>query len=198
MCSHCIGHARLTGLPGRTSVLAHLSFLEINRCADMLEAALTYARHGLPVFPCRPDNKAPKTPHGFKDAATNEATIIAWWRRWPEALIGMPTGWASGVWVLDVDFPAGPASLAHLEAKIGPLPKTLEQITGSGGRHMFFAMVDGIEIKNSTSKLGPNLDVRGVGGYVIVAPSIHPSGNRYQWRIPNGCPETPTHQELPL
>ena len=173
-----------------------MNFLALNGCASMLKAALTYARHGVPVFPCRPTNKAPYTQHGFKDATTDEATIIAWWKLWPEALIGMPTGWASGVWVLDVDFPAGPASLANLEAQIGPLPRTLEQVTGSGGRHMFFAMVEGVEIKNSASKIGPNLDVRGVGGYVIVAPSLPSPGNRYQWSLPDCCPETPAQQEV--
>ncbi len=178
-------------------MFSHLPFLEINGCTNMLEAALVYARHGVPVFPCRPTDKGPYTKHGFKDASTDETAIKTWWRRRPNALIGMPTGWASGVWVLDVDFPAGPASLANLEAQIGPLPRTLEQVSGSGGRHMFFAMVEGVEIKCSTSKIGRNLDVRGVGGYVIVAPSLPSPGNRYQWHLPDGCPHTIAQQEVP-
>lgn len=178
-------------------MFAHLPFLAINGCCDMLEAALTYARHGVPVFPCRP-NKAPRTSNGHKDATTHELTITKWWTRWPDAMIGMPTGRASGVWVLDVDLPDGPASLEAIEAQVGPLPSTLEQVTGSGGRHLFFKMEAGVEIKNSARKLGPGLDVRGEGGYVIVPPSMHLSGRRYQWSLPYCCHETPSQQEVSL
>jgi len=168
-------------------MFAHLPFLAINGCSDMLKAALTYARHGVPVFPCRL-NKAPLTSRGHKDASTDEAAILAWWRRWPTALIGMPTGWDSGLWVLDVDLPDGPASLEAIEAQVGPLPSTLEQVTGSGGRHLFFKMVEGVEIKNNARKLGPGLDVRGEGGYVIVPPSGHPSGGTYTWSTDHDAP----------
>ncbi|MDA8348208.1 MAG: bifunctional DNA primase/polymerase, partial [Pseudomonadota bacterium] len=68
-----------------------------------MQAALQLAEeYGLPVFPCRPD-KRPYTEHGFKDATTNLDMIEEWWNRWPEALIGVPTGKASGLVVLDVD-----------------------------------------------------------------------------------------------
>lgn len=174
-----------------TAMLGSQGLEALNRCSSMLEAALIYARHGVPVFPCRP-NKAPYTSTGHKAATTDETTIIDWWTRWPDALIGMPTGWASGVWGLDVDLPDGPASLEAIEAQIGPLPKTLVQITGSGGRHLFFKMEAGVEVKNSARKLGPGLDVRGVGGYVIVAPSMHQSGKRYKWCPPDHCPEATT------
>jgi hypothetical protein len=71
-----------------------------------LDAALAYAVRGLPVFPCRwcgPCRKHPLTPNGFFNASTNPTVITAWWRRWPQALIGVPTGCGSGLIVLDVD-----------------------------------------------------------------------------------------------
>ena len=71
--------------------------------SDALDAALEYGRKGLPVFPCSPLDKKPLTPHGFKDAATDEAQIRAWWGKWPNAMIAAPTGPASGVWALDPD-----------------------------------------------------------------------------------------------
>src|SRR5690348_15513877 len=65
--------------------------------------AAKLAKRGIPVFPCAPSEKQPLTPHGFHDASTDAEVVAAWWRRWPEANIGIPTGAASGVDVVDVD-----------------------------------------------------------------------------------------------
>jgi hypothetical protein len=69
----------------------------------MLEAALAYARHGIPVFPLVPNGKTPLTAHGFKDATTDEAKIMEWWSTTPEANIGMPTGLVTRRSVIDED-----------------------------------------------------------------------------------------------
>lgn len=143
-------------------------------------AALALAERGKPVFPCSTDKK-PKTAHGLKDASTDPEQIKAWWDKWPGASLAMATGPAAGVWVLDVDLPDGPGTLARLEQENGPLPPTLEQQTGGGGRQLFFQW-NGQEIGNTARKIGPGLDTRGAGGYVILPPSGHPSGGRYQWR----------------
>ena len=142
------------------------------------DAALEYAEAGLPVFPCGRDKK-PLTKHGFKDATTDQTTIKDWWSKWPDASIGMPTGSASGVWVVDIDLPDGPSSWGELLKGNGDLT-TRKQQTGSGGWQLFFKY-NGAEIKNSAGKIGTNIDVRGAGGYVILPPSSHPSGNNYQW-----------------
>ncbi len=165
-------------------MILQLEFDTLNDCNSMMRAAMAYARAGWPVFPCRQD-KSPLTKRGFKDATLDEAQIQDWWTRWPDASIGVPTGRAIGAWVLDVDIPDGPDSLADIEAKIGTLPKTLEQCTGSGGRHLFFALAEGDVVRNSAKKIGPGLDIRGEGGYVIVPPSMHPSGKQYQWVMPH-------------
>jgi hypothetical protein len=71
-----------------------------------LEAALACSRRGWPIFPCRerePKRKRPYTPHGFRDASCETATIDKWWQCWPNALIGLPTGKALGAVVLDID-----------------------------------------------------------------------------------------------
>src|SRR6266478_3065554 len=67
----------------------------------LLEAALGYGEGGIPVFPCNPDNKKPLTEHGFKDATTDPEKIRSWWREHPQAMIGVPTGPASGIFVID-------------------------------------------------------------------------------------------------
>ena len=161
------------------------------------DAAINFAAKGWAVFPCGVDKK-PLTPHGLKDATTDPEQIKAWWTRTPGASIGSPTGpnmGKSGAWVLDVDLPDGPAALAALEYKNGPLPATVEQRTGGGGRQLFFLCSEGREVRNSASKIGPGLDVRGAGGYVILPPSGHPSGGTYAW-TGNGAPLAPAPEWL--
>lgn len=105
-----------------------------------------------------------------------------WWRENPGASIGIPTGRASGWVVLDVDIDkGGDASLTALIERIGGIPETLTARTGSGGTHFFFECPLDVEIRNSAGKLGVGLDIRGEGGYVIAAPSPHPSGGAYKW-----------------
>jgi hypothetical protein len=147
---------------------------------SLKEAALAYARKGYAVFPCHPASKAPRTKHGCKDATTDEKIIEDWWGKWPDANIGIATGQASGIWVLDIDGREGEFSLNKLIDEHGRLPDTLEVATGNG-RHFYFILRNGISIKNSASKIGPGIDARGDGGYVIAPPSIHPSGERYRW-----------------
>ena len=102
-----------------------------------LDAALRYAARGWPVFPCR--GKIPLTAHGFRDASMDAATIEAWWRENPDALISVATGRASGVVVLDIDVKhAGPNGWDALEEIGAPLPDTPMASTPSGGTHVFF------------------------------------------------------------
>ena len=135
---------------------------------ERLRAALTYAEQGWPVFPCKPGGKAPLTPNGHLDATTAASRIAAWWHRWPDANIGIPTGGRSGILALDVDHPA---SLDELEAEHGKLPATRTHSTGSGGMHYLYRYPAAENIPNSAGKLGSGLDVRGEGGYIIVPPS---------------------------
>jgi hypothetical protein len=78
----------------------------------MLEAALAWAKAGYPVFPCKQD-KSPYTAHGYKDATTDPAIITAWWTKWPNALIAVPTG-KETFDVLDLDVKNGKNGPAHV------------------------------------------------------------------------------------
>jgi hypothetical protein len=127
----------------------------------------------IPVFPCKPGGKEPLTSNGFKDATTDPDRIRAWWARWPDANIAMPTGKRSGWVVVDVDPEhGGYDSLAQLHEEGHELPLTATIKTGGGGFHHYFNYPAGREIRNSAGKLGPGLDIRGEGGYVIVPPSV--------------------------
>jgi Bifunctional DNA primase/polymerase, N-terminal len=157
------------------------------------EAALDYARCGIPIFPCNPIDKKPLTANGFKDATRDETQILAWWQQYPNAMIGVPMGPASGMWATDLDVdPArkvdGKATLDQLIAQRGALPPTWMTITPRGGRHLIWIWDPNIEIRNSVGKVGPGIDVRGNGGYVIWPPSRNATGGTYQWE--SGFPQT--------
>jgi Bifunctional DNA primase/polymerase, N-terminal len=115
-----------------------------------LATALQFATAGIAVFPCfesGPRSKEPRTRHGHHDATTDIRTIRVWWQRWPGALVGVPVGPPSGIWVLDVDGSCGRASLrellAHLNlSTIGDLTRVVAR-TPSGGLHLYFALCDG-------------------------------------------------------
>ena len=145
--------------------------------AKLIEAAVAYAGRGLPVFPC--NGKVPLTEHGFQDASTDPKSVLTWWTRWPTANVGMPTGEASGVVVLDVDVQhGGTGTLAELERRHGKLPPTAEVLTPSGGRHYWFSHRP---LKSTAGVLGEGLDTRGEGGYVVLPPSVGENGRPYMF-----------------
>jgi bifunctional DNA primase/polymerase-like protein/primase-like protein len=144
-------------------------------------AALQLAERGLAVFPCQPRGKAPACDAGLHAATTDPERINRWWRAFPDLNIGIATGAASRVFVLDIDGDDGEASLRKLESERGALPSTVEVITGKG-RHCYFR-TGKRKVGNSASQLGAGLDIRGDGGYVIAPPSVHPSGRSYAWSV---------------
>ncbi|HKO91586.1 MAG TPA: VapE domain-containing protein [Polyangiaceae bacterium] len=149
----------------------------------MLIAALRYGKLGWPVFPCRPKDKTPACNHGFKDATKVPAEIIRFWKETPQANIGVATGGVSRLLVLDVDpRNGGDVSLAELQRLHGELPITVTVETGGDGQHHYFELPEQFEVKCSV--LADGLDLKATGGYVLVPPSVHPSGKRYRWARP--------------
>jgi hypothetical protein len=160
-----------------------------------LDAALSYAQRGWAVFPCHEPAmggcscrrndcsspaKHPRTLHGLRDASTDPEVVSRWWRRWPDANIGVRTGGESGLIVLDVDPDHGGLNtLVELERRHDQLPPSLTVRTGAG-RHYWFRH-PGRPVPNSAGRIGPGIDIRGDGGYVIAPPSRHLNGRRYHW-----------------
>jgi hypothetical protein len=134
----------------------------------LLEAALGYAAHGLPVFPCAPHAKHPACAHGLHDATTELDMIGRWWAEIPAANIGLPTG--LGFDVLDLDN-ADAVAWAHEQG----LPDGPQIATGHGV-HVYVASTG----SGNRVALELGVDYRGRGGYVIAPPSVHPSGARYE------------------
>lgn len=143
------------------------------------------------VFALQPRTKLPATTHGWKDAVNDaEAVREMWGAR--ECNIGLACGPISGVFVLDVDATppksgglTGPEALAILEERNGALPPTLRVSTGGDGWHIYFRWPQWRPLRNRARiKIDgqqTGLDVRAEGGYVVLPPSIHPSGGVYRW-----------------
>ena len=163
--------------------------------STMLQAALTYCRPNgcrppLRIFPCYPRTKVPMIEDWQNLATSDEETIKEWWRREPDANIGML---CDGFYVVDVDehdeAVSGHDSLHDLEKQNGPLPDTWINMTPTGGEHHIMSCSDP-RLRNGAN-IWPGLDGRTTGGLIILPPSIHPTGGRYEWEAGHMPHETP-------
>ena len=188
----------------------------MNTTAKIREFAEIYSYRGWHILPiwgisagacdchsphCQAPGKHPLSaiaPHGIKDATTDMSIIGSWLMMQPNANIGIATGKHSGLVVLDIDSRhGGDDSLFDLEATNGKLPPTLEVLTGGGGRHLYYKYPAGVQyVKSNAGQLGPGLDIRADGGYVVAPPSIHASGRTYEWEA-SSEPESDELAELP-
>lgn len=144
-------------------------------------AARAYLARGWAVIPVRPGDKAPLVAwQVYQESPPEPEQLDAWFARWPDAGVGVVTGAVSGLVVLDID-PAHGArhSLPRLEREHGPLPRTVEAVSGGGGRHLYFRHPGG-RVRNRVG-LAAGVDLRGDGGFVVAPPSAHASGARYAW-----------------
>jgi len=157
----------------------------------MLDTLAAYHRRGWAVTQLHGITEAGsctcgRTDDGHRKQAGKHPTAKGWehnglanwpliesiWSAMPSSNVGIVTGRPSGIWVLDIDL-IGQAGLSELEAMHGPLPTTYEVKTGSGGRHLYWAMpADGSDLGNGTGSLPPGIDVRGTGGQVVAPPSV--------------------------
>ncbi len=171
--------------------------------SHILTAAIGYANAGWPVFMlgrnkrpvanCRPCHNAPSdhdpqackclTCHGFYAATRDPKTIRRMLALNPRGMLAIRTGTPSGLVVADIDpGNGGMASLNELVAKSW-LPPTRFVRTGSGGLHLYYRHPGPhTKIPNNAGKLGPGVDIRGDGGYVVAPPSVHPHTRQpYTW-----------------
>jgi hypothetical protein len=127
--------------------------------------ALKLARRKVPTFPCDQD-KRPLIPGGFKNASADPNVVHSFFMEYSDALIGVPTG--DRFVVIDLDLQHEDAQQWY-DTNHSRLPLTRTHITRSGGRHSLFK--PNPQIGCSTGKLGPHVDSRGIGGYIIWWPA---------------------------
>ena len=162
---------------------------------DFITAAFDLCAFGWVVFPLAPFSKIPAIPQskggrGCLDATDDEEIIADWAYHLPNANIGVACGEPSGVLVIDFDPRNGSEeTVKRFAEKKKTFPPTVEVQTWSGGTHLYYRWEP--EIKNSKSKLGPGIDVKTTGGYVVAPPSRVKHGGasgQYTWvRSPLGA-----------
>lgn len=152
---------------------------------NILKAALEASEMGFPVFPADPNTKRPLVKDWPHVATRDPEKIKQFWLQFPNSMIGAVTGHASGWVAIDIDIKENESAFQKLKTfenlhgeKLKPAFCTE---TGSKGLHLFFPLPNGIDIKNSASKIGQGWDVRSTGGYVIFAGSIRSDGNSYKF-----------------
>ena len=141
------------------------------------DAARHYAAAGIPVFPCVAGGKRPLTKRGFHEASTEPRQVTRWWARWPRANIGVPTGHASGLEVVDVDVHGAIRGFAAFELarREGLTDRWAAFVrTPSGGVHAYYP-ADPERAQPSWQVARAGIDFRGAGGYVVAPPSIVPT-----------------------
>lgn len=151
------------------------------------EAAMGFAASGVPVFPCVPGQKRPLTGHGLLDASTDAGQVRSWWQRWPSANIGLPTGQASGLDVLDIDVRTGGSGFEAFNRVRGlGLADGWAMLvrTPSAGMHAYYPATPG-RPQRCWQAADAHLDFRGDGGYVIAPPSTitQPDGTAHRYVI---------------
>jgi putative DNA primase/helicase len=154
-----------------------VKFPNLTESLGLLDAAIAYAYAGLPVFELTPGGKTPATRHGFYDATSDPQQIPARWSRDPLFNIGMEMGERSGLMVVDADILWGcTESLRRLFAGHEEF-ETLVVETGGGGHHIYLQYDPRLK---SRKDFLPGLELKSDGTYVVVPPSIHPSGDPYR------------------
>ena len=162
----------------------------------MIDEAVAYARLGYSVIPvhnivngncscgsprCKAKGKHPR----FKWIKQQEtpytvAELIEIWEKHPKANVGIVTGRVSNLVVLDIDGEEGLKSLSSVGLPFEDLPTSPTVNTGGGGKHVYYRYPEDSEFLTKASVL-PKVDIRGKGGFVVAPPSIHLSGNAYEW-----------------
>lgn len=152
-----------------------------------IDGAMPLVERGWSVFPLWPGKKTPaisrkKGGKGVLDATRDVEQIRAWARQFPSANVGLACGRASGFTVLDIDPKAGGMDTVRaFKATKRELVPTITVRTPSGGWHLYY-MYEPL-LLNSKSKLGPGIDVRTTGGYVVAPPSVLDGGKGYSWYV---------------
>jgi hypothetical protein len=144
-------------------------------------SVLDLASRGFQLFPVEVRGKQPLITEWPAKATSDPETVQTWMKQHVGCNWGLACGSGSGVFVLDFDGTEGTAAIHGISERHGENWTRTLSVKTARGRHFYFKYPVVAVIRNSVSKLARGLDVRGEGGYVLVPPSIHPSGAIYLW-----------------
>jgi len=180
--------------------------------ASIAKASIWYARHGWYVVPlhaplfdhdgnltgctceawrrrkqegytCPTPGKHPILSGWEDNASVDTNTIIDWWQRWPWANVGIAAG-KSGILAFDID--SYKDTYDGVKVLSTSDENTITNLSGGGGAHLIYQLDEDDYYTNAKGTLPPGIDIRCYGGQFVAPPSIHPSGNRYQWEAGYG------------
>lgn len=137
---------------------------------DLTSHAVTAADRDWRVFPVRPEDKRPACDRWEQRASADPELVRRYWPS-PRHNVGIACG-PSGLVVVDLDPPDGIEMFGLLCRNHRHRPQTYTVRTPRDGLHLYFLAVPGREIRNSASRIGPNIDIRAAGGFVLAAGSV--------------------------
>lgn len=143
----------------------------------------SWKRRTVKAYVCKTPGKHPILKNWEAIASTDPAIINDWWSRFPWANVGIAAG-KSGLLAFDVDNYKdnyeGEKFLTSADEE------TITNLSGGGGSHLLYRTNPDDEYGNAKGTLPQGIDIRCHGGQFVAPPSMHPSGNRYQWETGYG------------
>lgn len=150
-----------------------------------LDHALKYLAQGFSIIPVKKGSKLPAVASWleYQKRLPTEKEVTDWWTKWPEANIAIICGQVSGIIVVDID-PGHGGTTEGLE-----LPPTLCARTGGGGTHLIYKWNK--DLIGAKVGVRAGIDIRSEASYIVAPPSLHASGNLYEWINDGEAPSEP-------
>lgn len=151
----------------------------------MLDLIKEYGSHGWSILPVKPDEKRPYMQNWLQYTKERASTQVVseWFTHLSGAGVGVVTGKISGILVLDVESTC-PEPIEDILRKY---PTNMVSRTGSGGYHLFYQYPSNRGRVSNRVRLFDGIDLRADGGFIVLPPTKHPSGGRYEW-VSKGMP----------
>lgn len=152
---------------------------------DITAIVNEYIDSGWSVLPVKPEEKRPYMTNWLQYTKTRatKQTVNNWFSNLSGAGVGVVTGRVSNMVVLDVESDCP----YPIEDLLKRYPTQMYSRTGSGGYHLFYQYPTNVSRVANRVGIFERVDLRADGGFIVLPPTVHPSGNRYTW-IKRGVP----------
>lgn len=149
--------------------------------------AIEYMDSGWSILPVKPEEKRPYMMNWlqYTHSRATKDMVESWFKNLSGAGIGVVTGKISNMVVLDVEN----YCKTSIEELLRIYPTQMYSRTGSGGYHLFYQYPTGVSKVSNRVGIFEGADLRADGGFIVLPPTIHPSGGKYEW-VKRGIPGT--------
>ena len=144
---------------------------------EIYQCASDYIDLGFSIIPIGKDKTPLISWKHYQSVRATKDQVAQWLTQFPEMNIGVVTGKISGIVVLDIDAKHGRSSSEFR------IPPTVSTISGGGGEHFYFKHPNWYVPSTNGKIYGNGVDIKGDGGYIVLPPSLHSSGNNYRWTL---------------